>query len=503
MIPTAVLSAFAVAAVALAGWCWSRASRAEAQALGLSAQLSAQAEAQTRSEAELRGRLTAAEAARRQESEALLLELQRDRDSLSALNLRHQDAEARLATLTTQAQRVGALTLALARAEADHSALTTRAEDAEATVIEQAQALQATQARLEQAERELSRLRVDREGGASRAIFVRMQELDQRAEELQRRLDVWARRAQDAEAELARRESETHDDRLVAERDELRARVGALEDSQRRVATTRAALRALGLPVTPRDDQLFAPERREATESALREVYTNAQAAAAVICDRRGVSWARFGNALIVERLVATAAQAAQHPATEALGRPVQLVSELFGVYGRHLIHLPGPDLWMGVTGSRECPALGLRLARLQLIGVPTLTTPPPSEAPELALDPDRSDRLGAWAARRGALAAAIFGDGDPASTDSPFAGACAPLVPEVLAAFRRVQRDGFAAGFTLLWRGEDDLCLVARVIDEGQTVTFARFSAPPSPRALDDLSATVRWLSPPMAAAS
>ena len=267
--------------------------------------------------------------------------------------------------------------------------------------------------------------------------------------------------------------------------------------------TTRAALRAVGLPLTPRDDQLFSAERREGTESALREVYTNAQAAAAVICDRRGVSWARFGNALIVERLVATAAQAARHPATEALGRPVQLVSELFGVYGRHLIHLPGPDLWMGVTGSRECPALGLRLARLQLIGVPTLTTPPPSEAPELALDPDRSDRLGAWAARRGALAAAIFGEGDPASTDSPFAGACAPLVPEVLTAFRRVQRDGFAAGFTLLWRGEDDLCLVARVIDEGQTVTFARFSAPPSPRALDDLSATVRWLTPPMAAAS
>ena len=496
MIAPAVLAALAVVAVAVAGWCWSRASRAEAQQGALAAQLNAQAEAHAQAQSK-------AEATRRQESEALLLELQRARDNLSALNLRHQDAEARLLTLNNQAQRVGAITVALARAEAELSTLTTRAQDAEATVIEQAQALQTTQGRLDHAERELSRLRLDREGGASRAIFVRMQELDQRAEELQRRLDVWARRAQDAEAELARRESETHDASVLAERDELRARVGALEDSQRRLASTRAALRAVGLPLTPRDDQLFSAERREGTESALREVYTNAQAAAAVICDRRGVSWARFGNALIVERLVATAAQAARHPATEALGRPVQLVSELFGVYGRHLIHLPGPELWLGVTSSRECPALGLRLARLQLIGVPTLTSPPPDDTPELALDPDRSDRLGAWAARRGALAAAIFGEGDPASTDSPFAGACAPLVPEVLTAFRRVQRDGFAAGFTLLWRGEDDLCLVARVIDEGQTVTFARFSAPPSPRALDDLSATVRWLTPPMAAAS
>jgi hypothetical protein len=492
VIASATLGALAVAAIALAGWCWSRASRAETQLSAAQAQLQRQVEDQTK-----------AEATRRQAFEAAQIDLQRAQDNLSALTVRHQDAEARLTTLATQAQRVGAITVALAQAEAKILTLTNRAKDAEETVIEQSQLLQTTQGRLEQAERELSRLRVDREGGASRAIFVRMQELDQRAEELQRRLDVWARRAQDAEAELSRRESEAHDASLIVERDELRARVGALEDSQRRVATTRAALRALGLPVTPRDDQLFSPERREATESALREVYTGAQAAAAVICDRRGVSWARFGNPLIVERLVATAAQAARHPATEALGRPVQLVSELFGVYGRHLIHLPGPDLWLGVTGSRECPTLGLRLARLQLIGVPTLPTTPPHDAAELALDPDRSDRLGAWAARRGALAAAIFGDGDPASTDSPFAGDCAPLVPEVLTAFRRVQRDGFAAGFTLLWRGEDDLCLVARVIDEGQTVAFARFTAPPSPRALDDLSATVRWLSPPMAAAS
>ena len=503
MIAPAALGALAVAAVVLAGWCWSRASRAEAQLGALTARLSAQAEAQRVAETELRGRLTAAEATHRQTCESLSVELQRARDSLAALTLRHQDAEARVITLNAQAQRLSALTTALARAEAELAGTAARAQDAEDTVIEQAQALQTTQGRLDQAERELSRLRLDREGGASRAIFSRMQELDQRAEELQRHLDVWARRAQDAEAELARRESETYDERVLAERDELRARVGALEDSQRRVATTRAALRAVGLPVTPRDDQLFSAERREATESALRDLYTNAQAAAAVICDRRGVSWARFGNAGIVERLVATAAQAARHPATDALGRPVQLVSELFGVYGRHLVHLPGPDLWLGVTASRECPALGLCLARLQLIGVPTLTAPTPHDTPELALDPDRSDRLGAWAARRGALAAAIFGDGDPASTDSPFAGACAPLVPEVLASFRRVQRDGFAAGFTLLWRGEDDLCLVARVIDEGQTVTFARFSAPPSPRALDDLSATVRWLSPPLATAS
>lgn len=491
--------AAAVTAVAVAGWCWSRAARAEAEVTTLTAQRGALAAA----EAELGRRLVAAEAERRREVEALSVELQRARDSLSALTLRHQDAEARLVGLDAQAQRVGALSAALARAEAELTALTDRAQDAEASAAEQAQLAQTLQGRLDQTERELSRLRLDREGGASRAIFVRMQELDQRAEELQRRLDVWARRAQDAEAELARREGETHEASVFAERDELRARVGALEDSLRRVASTRAALRAVGLPITPRDDQLFSPERREATESALRDLYTGAQAAAAVICDARGVSWARFGNPLIVERLVATAAQAARHPATEALGRPVQVVSELFGVYGRHLIQLPGPDLWLGVTASRECPALGLRLARLQLIGVPSLPTSPPGDTPELALDPARSDRLGAWAARRGALAAAVFGDGDPASTDSPFAGACAPLVADVLSAFRRVQRDGFAAGFTLLWRGEDDLCLVARVIDDGHTVAFARFSAPPSPRALDDLSATVRWLSPPMAAAS
>ena len=53
------------------------------------------------------------------------------------------------------------------------------------------------------------------------------------------------------------------------------------------------------------------------------------------------------------------------------------------------------------------------------------------------------------------------------------------------------------------LAQGFPDFDGPAAVIDEGQTVTFARFSAPPSPRALDDLSATVRWLSPPMAAAS
>lgn len=501
MIAPATLGALAmaIAACAIAAWCWSRARQAESDL----AKLTARQATQDAEATELRARLAAAEAARRAEADALNLSAQRAQNSLTALTARNQAAEARLVTLDAQARRADALAASLTRAEGELTAAQARAEEAEGQLIELGQQLQTLQGRLEQAERELSRLRLDREGGASRAIFVRMQELDQRAEELQRRLDVWARRAQDAEAELARREAETHDDAVLAERDELRGRVGALEDSLRRVSTTRAALRALGLPITPRDDQLFSPERREATEAALRDLYTGAQAAAAVICDRRGVAWARFGNALIVERLMATAAQVAQHPATEALGRPVQVVSELFGVYGRHLIHLPGPDLWLGVTASRECPALGLRLARLQLIGVPTLTTIPPGDAPELALDPGRSDRLGAWAARRGALAAAVFGDGDPASTDSPFAGACAPLVPEVLTAFRRVQRDGFAAGFTLLWRGEDDLCLVARVIDEGETVAFARFSAPPSPRALDDLSATVRWLTPPLAVAS
>ena len=187
-----------------------------------------------------------------------------------------------------------------------------------------------------------------------------------------------------------------------------------------------------------------------------------------------------------------------------ALGQPPRLFSELFGVYGRHRVTLANSGLSLAVTGSRECPALALRLAALKLTGALTEAAPAEEDAPApIPLDPERSERLDAWAVRRGAVGVASFGHGDPAGTDSAFAAACMPLVKTVQDLFNRASRDGFGQGFAVLWRGETDETLAARVLDDGSSVVFARFPSPPSPRVLDDLAATLRWAAAPLAAAS
>lgn len=359
------------------------------------------------------------------------------------------------------------------------------------------------QSRLEQADRELLRLKRESVREPSRAFFARMQELERESGTLNEQLQLWTRRAAEAEEALARREQSPVDGAVAAERDALRDRVETLEEAMRRLSASRATLRALGLPNTPRDAQLFAAERREATEAVLRDTTIAAQAAGAAMLDPRGVQWARCGNALVIERLAASASVLAAADATPALGRPAQITSELYGVYGRHLITLNGADLRLGVTGSRECPTLALRLAALQLVGMTRGPEPAPPSPEVLELDPSRSDRLGAWAARRSALAVAVFGPGEPAGTDSVFAAACAPLHATVLALYNRARRDGFGPGFAVIWRGEDEVSLAARTLDDGVTVVFAKFNAPPAPRVLDDLVATLRWLEPSFAAAS
>lgn len=347
--------------------------------------------------------------------------------------------------------------------------------------------------RVEAAEAALARARQDAGRSPSREFFARMEELDQRARTLQAELDTYARRAQSAEAELARRDAEPAERGASAEREALRQKVEVLEESLRRLARARASLRVLGLPGAPRDGNLFAPERRNTTEAVLRDTYLAAQASAASLIDARGVSWGRCGNLPMIERLGATAAILSRAPVAPALGQTAHLVSEAYGVYGRHFIALHGPGLWLGVSASRECPALALRLAALQLVGSAD-PRPPEPVAALTELDPAFSDRLDAWVTRRGAQAAALFGPGQPAATDSAFAAACAPLVAVVRALHLRAARDHFAAGFQVIWRGEDDTCLVARLVEEAEAVAFARFGSPPSPRTLDDLVATVRW---------
>lgn len=431
-------------------------------------------------------------------AEARLAEAARAGEAKLAATTKARDEHA--ARLKRADAELVSLRWALAQAEAERDRQSRMLAELELDRVERAeleQANTALRARLEQANAEVSRLKKDSGRDASRTFMARMQALEQEVEALGAQVETWARRAAEAEAELARREALPD----AAEREALRGRVESLEDAMRRVASARAALRSLGLPNTGRDAQIFLSERRESTESILRDAAIAAQAAGAGLFDDRGVSWARFGNAQVVERLAATASILASAPVYPALGRPVQLASELYGVYGRHLIALNGTALRLGVTGSREVPTLALRLAALQLVG---LSPAPKLEAPEAAvleLDPARSDRLGAWAARRSALAVAVFGPGEPAGTDSVFAGACAPLCATVSALYARARRDGFDPGFAVIWRGEDDVTLAAR--PDGDAVVFAKFSAPPAPRVLDDLSATLRWLEPKMAAAS
>ncbi len=362
--------------------------------------------------------------------------------------------------------------------------------------------LSAMRAQLETAESELARLRREAGRGASRAFFSRMSELERRAEDLTGEVTRLTARAEAAERELAQRAGDPADRAVLQERDALRAQVERLEEEARRLTRSRAALRVLGLPAPARDRALFGLERRATTESVLRDAYIAASAAAALIVDVRGATWGRCGNALVVERLAATATLLAGADVRAALGQPPQLVSELYGVYGRHLVALPDLGLWLGLTGSREVPALPLRLAALRLAGIPSEVAPAASSA-SLPLDPALSTRLDSWAARRGALAVAVFGSGEPAGTDSAFVGAAQPLAVTVQNLFNRALRDGFAQGFSVIWRAEDDECLCARVLDDGISVAFARFRAPPPARVLDDLAATLRWGSAPLAAAS
>ncbi|MCB9743539.1 MAG: hypothetical protein H6741_05890 [Alphaproteobacteria bacterium] len=406
-------------------------------------------------------------------------------------------------TLQQLEQEKATLTQALARGqrtytqlEAERARLAHEVEqlhEAASAHREDGARIEALEQALAEAQAELERLREAPPETANRAALQQIQALERRLREGAEQLEVLRARAELAEAQLAEQQGEGAELAMVRERDALRGRVRALEDSLRRVATTRAALRALGVPAAAPDAEPFSVERRERSEALLRDTYLAAGAAAASVLDRRGVAWARCGNAPVLERLAASATLLRRAEVEPALGRPAQLMSELFGAYGRHLVRLGPTDFALALTGSRECPALPLRLAALQLVGADPLPVDG-AEPPEvLDLHPERSDNLGAWAARRGALAAAVFTDGEPAATDSLFAGACAPLVEATLALHRRADRDGFAAGFALLWRGEDDVCLAARVQDGA--VIFAKFNAPPAPRVLDDMLGTLRWL--------
>lgn len=388
---------------------------------------------------------------------------------------------------------------------AERDALTRSLEEtrqAQAQVEPRAADLAALRAKLELAEGEVARLRREDGRGNSRAVVSRMAELERRSEALERELELWRGRARAGEQELARRAGEAQDGEAARERQALQARVSALEEEARGVALARASLAVLGVPSAPRDADIFALERRTPTEAVLRDTYIAAAAAAALLADPRGAAWGRCGNAAVLERLAATVSLLSSADATAALGRPVQIISELYGVYGRHLITLPGSPCSLALTGSRETPALALRLAALRLAGV-SETHIEAVSAPTLPLEPALSGRLDSWAARRGAQAVAVFGPGEPAGTDSVFAGAAMPLVKTVQDLFNRALRDGFAQGFSVIWRAADDECLCARVLDDGISVAFARFSAPPAARVLDDLAATLRWAPSPLAAAS
>lgn len=391
-------------------------------------------------------------------------------------------------------------TLAAVGAERDRLAQRASEQEEEVAAANAVQAERAAlQGRLQAAESELARLRGETARTPTRAWIQRLGELERSVEAANNERAQWERRAEDAERALESLGSTS----MSAEREALLTRVQRLEETAARSARARAAVASLGLPELPRDARILSGERRGHTEAVLRETYIATQSAAGAILDRRGAPWARCGNAGVLERLSASSVLLRAAPIHAALGQPARLCSELYGVYGRHLVTLPGTDLALAMTGSRECPALPLRLAALRLVGPSEPARAEAEAQAPLALDPERSERLDAWAVRRGATGVAAFGHGDPAGTDSGFAAACALAVPAVQNLFRRALRDGFAQGFAVLWRAETDETLAARVLDDGISVVFARFSSPPAPRVLDDLVATLRWTGLPLAAAS
>lgn len=398
--------------------------------------------------------------------------------------------------------QLSSLRRTLAAISAERDELLGRSGAARAALSE-AEALRAERAalqdRLTAAEGELARLRAEASRAPSQVWSQRQGELERQIAVARADLAVAVGRAEAAEASAARA-GDVDQARVRAERD---ARVAALEREVVAGRRSWQAAAALGAPELPSDAQIFARGRRVATEAVLRETYIAAQAAAGGIFDARGGVWAWCGNPSVLERLAATAALVASAQVAAALGREPRLFSELYGVYGRHLITLPGADLRLGVTGSRECPALALRLAALRLTGLPAPEAAPPTAPAPIPLDPSRSERLDAWAFRRGAQGVACFGAEGAAGTDSGFAAACAPLVSVVQNLFNRALRDGFAHGFTASWRGEGDETLVARPLEDGVGVVFARFASPPAPRVLDDLVASLRWAPAALARAS
>lgn len=505
----AVLAVLVVLSGTFVGMERARRLRAEAEREGAisSAREALAASEEVRKQSQERADAEAAEITRqlaevRNRSEATLIETRRAAEGrVGAANRARDELAVRLRRAEAE---IASLRLELADAEAERDRLNAIAADAELQRAERG-ALEETvamlQAKIAGAERELVRLRESSSRDPSRALFARLQQAERKVEESRELAEQWMHRATEAEAELARREALPEHEAIASERDALRGRVEVLEEAARRSAGVRSTLRALGLPALPNDAQLFLPERRELTEAALREATIAAQAAGSAIVDARGGMWARCGNGLVVERLAASASLFAGADPAPALGRPAQIASELYGVYGRHIIALHGTELRLGVTGSRECPTLALRLASLRMVGLSPAPRPEHREPTMLELDPVVSDRLGAWAARRSALAVAVFGLGEPAGTDSVFAGACQALGPAVRALFARARRDGFGPGFAVIWRGEDEVSLAARVLDDGQTLVFAKFNAPPAPRVLDDLTATLRWIEPRVAA--
>lgn len=404
---------------------------------------------------------------------------ERTRTQVTALRRTLADTEQERDHLTAALDEARKAEVGFARAERARAAAEANLAVAEAAKERAEQARQATDleratllGRLDELERDRARLaREARTGG--RTLFARPGESNLRVEELSQQLD-----------------------QTRAERDELASRVTSLHAEVQRVATAQTTRLLLAVPEAPTDAALFAPQRRAATEAALRDTYIATQSSGAVLMDELGLAWGRVGNPLVVERLAASAVLLALASAAvpAALGRPAQIVSEMYGVYGRHLAWLPGADRWLALMSSREVPALALRLATLRLVG-PELAPPVEMDAASSAGTPDR--RLSAWAARRGAEAVAVAGIGDPIGTDSRFAAACAVLNTTVLALYRRARRDGFTAGFTVQWRASDDATLTATPLEDGATIAWARFAAPPAQRVLDDLCATVRWAEP------
>lgn len=346
-------------------------------------------------------------------------------------------------------------------------------------------------ARLEASERAIVHLREAGRDGP-RALRTRLEDAERRARDLADQLEAASRRAQAAERFRTAGPADV---------EALQARITALEGALRHGARLRTRLRALGVPEPAKDAAMFTTGRRPGTDAAVREAYLAAAATAAGLFGADGLPRVAYGAAAGVERLGATVALLADADADAALGGPARLVTEQFGVYGRHLVTLPGADVTLALTSSRETPGLILRLAALRLAGDAAPARRDRPVGPDVTVDPGVSEHLAGWCARRGATAAAVIGP-VPGATDLAFAAACAPLAATVRRLHARARRDGFAHGFGLAWRAEDDATLTARPLDDGRVV-FARFAAPPAARVLDDLTASLAWARPALALAS